>query len=218
MNDNVKSRQFVGLKNDFQTLSENVIQQLSFVEGLLQTGYKQAVYEEVINNNKNACLLTKKIRVDFVNSMLLFSPRAVELRQLVTCQDATNYLEAIGKLLVDGVILLKAIDLELPDFDYFNVTLSKMFSRAKGMVGDAVFAFCYEDSSVAHKIISEGVALNEVVETATLTFQDLPLSVQELKNITGISNLSYIFEKICNIAVNIAAASVYLIEGKYIKV
>jgi len=221
MNDNIKSRQFASLKSDFQTLSENVIQQLSFFEGLLCTGYKQAVYEEIISNEANINVFENKIRLDFVNSMLSFTPRAIELRKLITYQDTTNHLEAIGNLLVDGVTLLKTIDLYSPDFDYFKVTLRKMFSLAKGMVDDAIFSFCYKDSTVAYKIISRDDTLNqllrEILENVTFVFQDLPLSVQELKNITYISNLSYIFEQIGNIATSIAEASVYLIEGKYIK-
>jgi len=221
MTDNIKSRQFASLKSDFQTLSENVIQQLSFFEGLLRTRFKQVVYEEMISNEININLFENKIRLDFVNSMLLFAPRAIELRKLITYQDTTNHLEAIGNLLMDGVTLLKTIGLNSPDFDYFKVTLIKMFSLTKGMVGDAIFSFCYEDPLVANKVISEDDILNqlhrEVLENITLIFQDLPLSVQELKNITCISNLSYIFEQIGDIAANIAEASVYLIEGKYIR-
>jgi phosphate transport system protein len=196
------------------------MQQFSITEELLQGSLQESLIEKIIRNENNIDLLENEIRVEVVNA-LLFTLRAAELRKLISYQDNTNFLETIGDLLVNISYPFKKIDLNLPDFDYFKVTLGKMLSFAKKMVGDAIYSFYYKDATVAYKTISDDDYLDdlfrEISENIPLLFQDLPLNEKELSNIVNISNIAYIVEQIGDIATHIAEASVYLIEGKDIR-
>jgi phosphate transport system protein len=158
--------------------------------------------------------------VEVVRTILL-SPRAAELRLLVSYQDITNFLETTGDLLVNIIQLFKKIDLNLPDFDYFQVTLGKMLSFAKKMVSDAIYSFYYKDSTVAYRTISDDDRMDEwfreISGNILMSFQELPLSEQELANIINISYIAHVLEQIGDIATHIAEASVYLIEGMDIR-
>jgi phosphate transport system protein len=217
---NIKSRQVANLDKKFQLLYEKVMQQFSITEEVIQNSLQEEQMEKIAQNENDIDLLEKEIRIEVVRSILL-SPRAAELRKLISHQDITNFLETIGDLLVNITQPSKKIDLNLPDFDYFRVTLGKMFSFSKKMVSDAIYSFYYKDSSLAYKIISDDDYMDdlfrEISENILLLFQDLSLNEQELSNILNISCVAYIIEQIGDIATHIAEASIYLIEGTDIR-
>jgi phosphate transport system protein len=220
-NTNSKSRQIASLDEKFKTLCEKVLQQLAFAEEVMKERKTDDFYEKVNQIETEIDLLENGIRADVV-TVLLYAPKAAELRKLITYQDITNFLEAIGDLLYDTIFYpLKKFDTTLPEFDYFQLTLSKMLSYAKKMVNDAIFSFCYEDSVVAYKTIAEDDVmdelLHEISENTVLLFQELPLNEQELTNIISISHAAYTIEQIGDNATYIAEAAVYLIEGKDIR-
>jgi phosphate transport system protein len=215
------SRQIANLDKKFQTLCEKVMQQLAITEEFFQKDLQESNIEKMIRNKDDINLLENEIRVDVV-TVLLSNPRAAVLRKLISYQDITNFLEAIGDLLMNAYSWpFKKIDFNLPEFDYFKVTLEKMLSFAKKMVSNAIFSFYYKDADTAYKTISDDNQLDdlfhEIFENIPLLLQDLPLNEQELSNIAGISNLAYIIEQIGNTSTHIAEASIYLIEGKDIR-
>jgi phosphate transport system protein len=221
MNTNSKSRKIADLDKKFQSLYEKVMQQLSLTEKLLQENpQEEGLIERIVQNESDIDLLENGIRAEMVGALLL-TPRAAELRMLISYQDITNFLEAIGDLLVNIMQPFKKIDLSLPDFDYFKVSLGKMLSFSTKMVSDAIYSFYYKDSAVAYKTISDDDYLDdlfrEISENILLLFQELPLNEQELSNIIHISNIAYIIEQIGDTATHMAEASVYLIDGTDIR-
>jgi phosphate transport system protein len=217
---NIKSRQGVNLDKKFQMIYEKVMQQFSATEEIIQKPFCEELMMKIVRNENEIDALEKDVRVEVVRSILM-TPRAAELRLLVSCQDITNFLETIGDLLVNISQLFKKIDLNLPDFDYFRITLEKMLSFSKKMVSDATYSFFYKDATVAYKAISDDDGLDslfrEISENMLLSFQELPLSEQELSNIINIGNVAYAVEQIGDIATHIAEASIYLIEGTDIR-
>jgi phosphate transport system protein len=219
---NLKSRQFSNLNSKFQSLYEKVMQQLSLSEDLVHNGTKIGIFEKIIENESAIDMLENEIRIEVINILLISTPRAVELRKLITYQDITNFLEEIGDLVIDlSVYYQKKIDLSLADFEYFRLTLGGMLSLSKKMVEKAVIAFCCENANDAYETISDDDAIDklfgEISENIVLTFQDLQLNDQEITNIVNISNIAYIIEHIGDIATHIAEAAIYLIEGKDIR-
>jgi phosphate transport system protein len=220
-NTNSKSRQIASLDEKFRILCEKVLQQLSFAEEMLKESKPDDFYKKANQVEKEIDILEKEIRTNVV-TLILYAPKAAELRKLITYQDITNFLEAIGDLLIDTVFNSeKKINTDLPEFDYFQLTLSKMLSFAKKMVNDAIFSFCYEDGATAYKTIADDDVMDElfreISENTILLFQELPLNEQELANIIKISHIAYSIEQISDIATHIAEAAVYMIEGTDIR-
>jgi phosphate transport system protein len=218
---NIKSKLIASLDKKFQTLCEKVLQQLTFMDEILRKGMQDELYEKVTQLETDIDLLENEIRADVV-MRFLYSPKAMELRRLITCQDITNFLETIGDLLFNIIShSVKKIDTSLPEFEYFQVTLEKMLAYAKKMVSDAIFSFCCEDGVVAYQIIVDDDVLDnlfvELSENLVASFQDIPLSERELTNIINISNIAYVIEQIGDIATHIAEASIYMLEGKDIR-
>jgi phosphate transport system protein len=220
-NSNSKSRQIANLDEKFKLLCEKVLLQLTSAEETLKESKPDDFYEKVTQTEKEIDLLENEIRTNVV-TLVLYAPKAAELRKLITYQDITNFLEAIGDSLIDTIFCpAKKIDVNLPEFDYFQLTLAKMLSCAKKMVNDAIFSFCYEDSVAAYKTIADDDAMDElfreISENTILLFQELPLNEQELANIINISHTAYSIEQIGDIATHIAEATIYMIEGTDIR-
>jgi phosphate transport system protein len=220
-NTNSKSRQIASLDEKFKALCEKVLQQLTFAEEALRENKPDEFYRKVNQIETDIDLLENGIRIDVV-TLVLYAPKAAELRKLITYQDITNFLETIGDLLFDTIFYpVKKIDSNVPDFNYFQLTLTKMLSYAKKMVNDAIFSFCYEDSLVAYQTIADDDVMDElfreIVENTILSFHELPLNEKELANIITINQTAYGLELIGDIATYIAEAAVYTIEGTDIR-
>jgi phosphate transport system protein len=198
------------------------MQQLDFFEDVLLKNPNTELAKKINMNESEIDRLENEVREEVVKSLLTSSPRAIELRKIITYQDITNFLESIGDLLMDIItypIEKKVFD--LPDFEDFRAKLKEMLIFSKKMVNDAIFSFYYEDSDIAYRTIIEDNILDglfrEISENTLLYFQDTPLSEQELTNIIHITNSAFIIEQIGDIATYIAEAAIYMIKGTDIR-
>jgi Phosphate uptake regulator len=221
MSNSIKNRQFTRLHDSFESLSEKLMAQYGLVEDNFRN-LGEAAVEQKLEDNENAIdQLEKDVRVEFVNSILLFSPRAKELRKIITYHDLTNLLEESGDILMYIAQLLKKVDYKIEEFDNLVVFLMKMFAEAKQMMSNALFSFYYEDSSVSYKTIKEYKSIeeyrNELADSLVVEFHEVPLSEQELINIISLNNAADCIRQLAENSVNMAKATVYLIEGKDIR-
>lgn len=203
--------------SDFQLMSEIVLRQLDLAKALLKPDVDQQLILEVERNELLIDSMDIKIRESVINAILLFSPRASDLRKIIAYHDMTIYLERIGDQMLNVAHLLKNIRLDLPNFVEFEKVLSKMMKQADKMVRNAVIAFSCQDSSVARKTIATDNDVDELlVETIGMlhsSFEGKTLDRQDLVNITGINSIASNIERMADNATNIAEAAIYLLEG-----
>lgn len=212
-----KDRQFERLHTNFQSLSEKVMQQYNLLENLIKDSADKDILVQIENNENIMDILENEVRVEFINSLTLFTPRAKDLRKLVAYQDITNFLEKAGDLLLETSLFLAKIDFSLPDFENFLVSLGSLLDSSKNLLTSAIFSFYYEDKTAALRVISEKRKTEETYkdleETIFANYQELPLTEQELRNIIYIHSIARILVQVSGLGINTAESAMYFIDG-----
>lgn len=222
MNPNVdiKSDKYAQINHSFQKLSEILMRQFALVESLLEVGWKDEHYKQFLENEENIDEMEIKMMEIIPALVIQFSPKASDLRKIVSCHEVILFLEQIGDFLINIVDCMRSADLRSSDYNEFNSHLKKMFWLTQMLVHGAAYSFYKEDIQLAYQIIQSDYhnqikSLSEKVNGMIISsFQDIPLIPQELINILAINNLLCIMVKVRKIASEIAKSTIFVIEGK----
>ncbi len=228
-NKNNESTKVVGIKDkylnqlhsDFQLLSEIVLTQMIKADELVYENHNNDVISILKRNEKIINSLDITIREKVINAIMLFTPRASDLRRLMAYHDITISMERVGDLIENISLALQEMDFTYQGFGNYQKLLSKMFTQTDKMLRQAVYAF----SGVSHEMAYDTILMDDKVDKLerkierklASDFNGQVLDSQTLVNIMNLSNISYYLERIGDKAVDIAESAVYLIEGKDIR-
>ena len=165
-------------------------------------------------NEKLIDSLDLSIKEKVINAIILFTPKAVDLRKIMTYYDMTISMERVGDLINNIAKSIKKTDFTIEGFSEFAKYLEKMQEYASEMLKSAVFSFNGENYEMAYQTILKDKKIEKHIAEA---FQDKTLSNQMLLNIMHINVISYYIERIADKAVDISSAAIYLIEGKDVR-
>ena len=98
---NIREKFFERINQDFEVLSKIVIQQINQTARLLDDNSDPELYTEIDNTERIIDSLDVKLRNEVINVIVLYSPRATDLRKIMSYYDMTAYLERIGDLLMN---------------------------------------------------------------------------------------------------------------------
>jgi phosphate transport system protein len=217
----IKDRYLEQLQSDFQLLAEIVLTQITLASSLLQDNHREDVILELKRNEKIINSLDITIKEKVINAIMLFTPRASDLRRLMAYHDMTISMERVGDLIENIIQLLQEIDFSLHGFDNYKKLLDKMFVHTDKMIKSAVFSFAGGSNEMAYETIQmddKVDKLDKKIERKLADeFKNEVHSSQSLINIMNINSVSYYLERIGDKAVDVAESAVYLIEGKDIR-
>ena len=217
----IKDKYLEQLHSDFQLVSEIVLTQISLASSLLHQKPDPSVLHELKRNEKIINSLDITIKEKVINAIMLFTPRASDLRRLIAYHDMTISMERVGDLIENITYLTLEIDLTLDGFDNYVKLLDKMFVQSTKMIKSAVFSFAGGSNEMAYETIhmdDKVDKLDKKIERKLAEgFGNEKLSSQALINIMNINSISYYLERIGDKAVDIAESAVYLIEGRDIR-
>lgn len=217
----VREKFFSGITRDFEVMSKMVIKQIHLTQQLLEDNRKEDTYTEIQSNERILDSLDVKMRNEVIRVIVLYSPRAGDLRKIMSYYDMTAYLERIGDLIVNISNFLKRIELSGETFPPFKKDMVKILSIAENMTQNAIFAFTCEDAKLARETIELDDLVDafhhEIVRKLPVSHAGKNLQEQQITDILSISSISYNIERIGDNATNIAEAAIYLMEGKNIK-
>ena len=108
----LKEKVFSRITEDFQVLAKIVIRQLNLTKQLMDDNHKEEIYTEINNNERIIDSIEVKIRNEVINMIVLYSPRATNLRMIISYYDMTAYLERIGDLILNVSHFMKKIGKE----------------------------------------------------------------------------------------------------------
>jgi phosphate transport system protein len=221
MSTTIKKLQYEQLNKDFEFISTTVLHQFALIEELLDNGWKDETYEQLIANEDKIDILETIILEKIPSLIMLFAPKAAELRKTIAYQEIIIELEHIGDFLIDIAEQLKKTNLNSSDYTDFKSTLKKIFDKLKKLVNTATFSFFRNDKSQAYQTITKEhkieVLSNEISENLVIAFQEISLSSQDLLNIINLNTITYILEKIKQDAISIAKSTIFVAEGIDIK-
>lgn len=217
----LKEKLFSRITDDFQVLSKVVIRQHSYIKGMLEDNTNEEIYTEINNNERIIDSLEVKLRNEVINTIVLYSPRATNLRMIISYYDMTAYLERIGDLILNISHFLLKTDIHGTLFTTYKNILVKMLALTENMTQNAIFAFTCEDIQLAKATIEADDQVDALHHETGFNLQHnccgLVLSQQEIADALYINSMSYNIERIGDNATNIAEAAIYLIEGKNVK-
>lgn len=216
---NNRDFKFADLNNDFQTLSEILISQFVFIENFLEYGWKNENFQRFLDNEAKIDELELIMMQKIPTFILQHSPKASNLRKVITGHEVILLMEQIGDYLYDIIKLIEKMNLESPDYKEIIKLLRNLFLIVKDRVHNAAFSFYTEDVKVAYEIFEQRDDDRDINFHTNLTrmlvgsFQDIPLTGEDLMTIMGINNMSCIISKIEKIAVSIAKSTTFVVEG-----
>ncbi len=217
----LKEKVFSRINDDFQVLAKIVIQQLKLTKQMLGDNQNCELHTEINRNERIIDSLEVKIRDEVINTIVLYSPKATNLRMIISYYDMTAYLERIGDLILNISDFLKRIAVHEALFGEYKNELAKMLSLTENMTQNAIFAFTCEDIQLAKATIELDDQVDslhhEIGNRLPVKCTDKKLSRQEMTDALCINSMTYNIERIGDNATNIAEAAIYLIEGKNIK-
>ena len=217
----IKDKYLEQLHSDFQLLTEIVLTQMIKAEELVYDNYNKELIDLLKKNEKVINSLDITIKEKVINAIMLFTPRASDLRRLMAYHDMTISMERVGDLIENIRLALQEIDFSIQGFEPYKKLLAKMFTQTDKMLRQAVFAF----SGVSHEMAYDTILMDDKVDKLerkierklAADFNNQVLSTQSLVNMMNLNSITYYLERIGDKAVDIAESAVYLIEGKDIR-
>lgn len=203
------------IKNDFQILVKVVFNQFALCK-------KEEIDMDEINTNEGIIdSLEVKIRSEVISSIVLYNPRAIDLRKIIAYYDMTAYIERIGDHLLNVAEELNTINRQGVMFKKISADVENLFGIVELMTQNAIFAFACEDNELAKKTIVDDDKADDVnaaiMKQLTVLGAERVISEIEVRDLLQIGALSYNLERIGDNATNIAEAAIYITEGKDIK-
>ncbi len=217
----MKDKFLYQLESDFQLLSELILLQMDFVHQLLAEEPNEEIYPQLKRNEKLIDLLDLTIKEKIINAIMLFTPRAGDLRRLTAYSDMTISIERVGDLIMNIFSALQKTDFSLNGFKTYKKLILKMFDRAYTMIKNSLLAFTDISNEMAYSTILMDDKVDKmekkIEKHLTDDFGGKNNSSQALINIMNLNSMSYYIERIADKAVDISASAIFLIEGKDIR-
>lgn len=217
----LKEKVFGRITADFQVTATVIFRQLARIRQLFEDNRQEEVYAEICHNERIIDSMEVKIRDEVISSIVLYSPRATNLRMIISWYDMAAYLERIGDLLLNLSGFRKKMDFQGALFGEYRDRLLKMLRLTEKMTQNAIFAFTCEDIRPAQETLDTDDEVDRLFHEISAELPSRcsgrPLSPQELTDALCISSMAYNIERIGDNATNIAEAAIYLIEGRNIR-
>ncbi len=217
----IKDKYLDQLHSDFQLMSEVILTQMIKAAELLQDNHNTDILDILKKNEKIINSLDLTIREKVINAIMLFTPRASDLRRLMSYHDMTISIERVGDLIENISQALREIDFDVPGFESYRKPVDKMFTQTDKMLRKAVFAYSGLSNEMAYDTILMDDKVDKlerkIEKKLAEDFSNKVLDKQTLVNIMNLNSISYFLERIGDKAVDIAESAVFLIEGKDIR-
>lgn len=221
MNNILKDKFFDRVVEDFKVMTAVVTKQVKLVKQLLEDNKNEALYLEIYNNERILDSLDLKLRREVINAIVLYNPRATDLRQMMSNYDMTGYIERVGDLVMNIAYSLKEMDIKNEICQRYYPDIIKLLSTSTKMIEQSIQSFNDENNVLARNIIESDDIVDNLYHSISLRtrtdYGGQTLSQEQLNDLFGINGIAYNVERIADNATNIAEAAIYFAEGKDVK-
>lgn len=222
MNNILKDKFFNKVIENFRVMSTVMMKQLELVKKLLDEDNDDTdVYQEIYNNELIIDSLDVKLRREVINAIVLYNPRATDLRQMMSNYDMIGYVERVGDLVLNIARFLKGMDKKSEICTHYHDKILKLVNLSASMAEQSILAYNYENNAMARETINNDDMVDdlygEICRSTSTDFGGKVLSESQLNDIQGVNGIAYNLERISDNATNIAEAAIYFAEGKDIK-
>jgi phosphate transport system protein len=208
------------LNEEFKNMSDTLIEQLELLSLQIKGNNDTNLFEKIKINEKSINKSEVIIREEIVNTIVLNSPKASDLRRIIAYFDMIGDMERAADLLYNTSKRMTELFEKDSLYELYQSDVTFLYEKANNMIQNAIFAFLREDQDIAKNVI----ASDDIVDKlhADLQKKMLSMTIPEkyphmLADSLNIGRISYNIERIGDSATNIAEAVIFLTEGKDIK-
>ncbi len=208
---------FDRIKKDVDVLAKTVFQQLNYCKQIIddQT-LAQKYIGSVEDNERMIDSLEVKLRSEVISSIVLYSPRATDLRKIIAYYDITNYMERIADHALNVCQFMENIENDSVVYKNTKIKLLTMLDYVDNMTKNAIFAIVCKDNRVAAEVMITDVRVNTLNKEICESLVGAE-PVASVKSSLLLNAIATNLERIGDNATNIAEAAIYIIDGKDIK-
>ncbi len=216
-----RDKKFDKITKDLLAMSKVTFKQLKLIKLHLE-GVDLSDQEDDFNHNEIILdSLEVKIKKSVINAIILYGPRASDLRKIMSCYDISASLERTGDIALNIHGYLNKVDSNGLAFKALYDKLHKLLSIAEIMTKNAIYAFSCENIQLTKDTIElddVADAIHDEIRAELITLSSSEqLLPQQAIDMLSLSSISYSLERIADNATNMAEAAVYLVEGKNIQ-
>ena len=208
------------LNEEFKNMSDTLIEQLELLSLQIKGNNDTNLFEKIKINEKSINKSEVIIREEIVNTIVLNSPKASDLRRIIAYFDMIGDMERAADLLYNTSKRMTELFEKDSLYELYQSDVTFLYEKANNMIQNAIFAFLREDQDIAKNVI----ASDDIVDKlhADLQKKMLSMTIPEkyphmLADSLNIGRISYNIERVGDSATNIAEAVIFLTEGKDIK-
>ena len=208
------------LNEEFKNMSDTLIEQHELLSLQIKGNNDTNLFEKIKINEKSINKSEVIIREEIVNTIVLNSPKASDLRRIIAYFDMIGDMERAADLLYNTSKRMTELFEKDSLYELYQSDVTFLYEKANNMIQNAIFAFLREDQDIAKNVI----ASDDIVDKlhADLQKKMLSMTIPEkyphmLADSLNIGRISYNIERVGDSATNIAEAVIFLTEGKDIK-
>ncbi len=149
----IKDNYIEQLHGDFQLTAELVMSQIKLAADLVHDNRNKEIIPQLKRNEKLINSLDVTIKEKVINAIMLFTPRASDLRRLMAYHDMTISMERVGDLIQNIAFALEEVDFSISGFEKYKKPIDKMFMHTGTMLKNALFAFTGVSNEMAYDTI-----------------------------------------------------------------
>ena len=199
-------------------MAKVLLSQIQIVKEQLQSEGVNYKDDEITQNELILDSFEVKLRKEITKTMALHTPRASDLRKLMSCYDICINLERMGDLTRNVHKHLRYVNFTHSVFIELKPSILSAYNTMETMTKNAIDIYTFQDPELSEVTLE----LDDIVDNLYLVIRQKLISYateknmneQEVGEILSLSNLSYNIERIADYATNIIEASIYLIEGR----
>lgn len=211
------------IMSDFEKASNLTLKQLDLLQKVLATkidGIPAETLHQLKKNEQKLDGFELKISQRIVDTIVLFSPMASELRSIMACFRMITNLERIGDLVIKTMSTIKKMeDTRLLKLNLEDIT--KMLTASTEMVHKATFSFIDGKKEDAVWVIENDANVNYMnrhISRNSILAEEVLQEVQKIiVDYSSIKSVISSIERIADHAAHIGEACIFALEGKDVR-
>ncbi|MBP7219712.1 MAG: phosphate uptake regulator PhoU, partial [Paludibacteraceae bacterium] len=142
------------LNEEFKNMSDTLIEQLELLSLQIKGNNDTNLFEKIKINEKSINKSEVIIREEIVNTIVLNSPKASDLRRIIAYFDMIGDMERAADLLYNTSKRMTELFEKDSLYELYQSDVTFLYEKANNMIQNAIFAFLREDQDIAKNVIA----------------------------------------------------------------
>lgn len=217
----VRNRHVAQIVQDYEAMCREVLEQYGRVEHQLEQPADATVAQLVDHSERMIDSMEVKLHQDIMHAIVLYMPKAMESRMVVSYYDMTSDMERVGDLLQNSHYALQNVYREGAVFAELKEELQRQFAQVRKNLQTAIFAFTCGEPDTARTLLAEDDAIDtlhrEICDVLPTLIAEHGARQDEATTALSLFSLSHSLERIGDHSSNLAEATIYTYVGQFVR-